>query len=84
MSFSETKPVLQHREQHEEPQSATATAAPSFQMLRIHGFKPNTSKQTVEMFIENHSGETELESCDYDVETGVAVVTFKNAQGNVL
>ncbi|KAI0223125.1 Protein mono-ADP-ribosyltransferase PARP14, partial [Lamellibrachia satsuma] len=50
-------------------------------MLRIHGFKPNTSKKTVEMFIENQSGEIELESCDYDAETGVAVVAFKNAQG---
>ena len=68
----------------EEPQCATATAAPSFRMLRIHGFKPNMSKNTVEMFIENQSRETELESCDYDAKTGVAVVAFKNAQGNIL
>ena len=53
----------------------------SARILEIRGFKPGTKRDTVEMFIENKSGESELQSCDYDTNTGVAVVAFKNDQG---
>ena len=36
------------------------------------------------MFIENNSGENELESCDCDEDTGVTVVEFRNPQGDVI
>ena len=53
-------------------------------ILEIRGFKPGTTQDTVEMFIENKSGESELQSCDYDTKTGIAIVEFKNDQGIIL
>ena len=50
-------------------------------MIKITGLAPDTSTTVIEMFIENKSGETELESCDFDADIGVAVVGFKSPQG---
>ena len=61
--------------------SCTTIDMSSAHILEIRGFKPGTKRDTVEMFIENKSGESELQSCDYDTNTGVAVVAFKNDQG---
>ena len=35
------------------------------------------------MFVENKSGGSELESCDFDADIGVAVVGFKSPQGSI-
>ena len=64
--------------------TSTATEQTSVRIVRITGFKPRTSKDVIEMFVENNSGETELESCDCDEDTGVTVVEFRNPQGNVI
>jgi len=52
-------------------------------MVKITGLAPDTSPTVIEMFIENKSGETELESCDFDADIGVAVVGFKSPQGSI-
>ena len=51
-------------------------------ILEIRGFSPVTTKDTVDMFIENKSGGIELQALDYDTKTGVAVATFRHAEGN--
>ena len=45
-------------------------------MVKITGLTPHTSTTLIEMFIKNKSGESQLESCDFDADTGVAVVGF--------
>ena len=62
----------------------SATEQTSVRIVRITGFKLGTSKDEIEMFIENNSGENELESCDCDEDTGVTVVEFRNPQGDVI
>ena len=64
--------------------TSTATEQTSVRIVRITGFKPGTSKDVIEMFVENNSGQNELESCDCDEDTGVTVVEFRNPQGNVI
>ena len=68
------------REMRHTPPSSVATTdmSPTY-ILEIRGFKPDTAKDNVEMFIENKSGETELHALDYDTTTGIAVATFRNA-----
>lgn len=53
----------------------------SVRIVEITGIKPGTHKDVIEMFIENKSGGSELESCDFDETSGVAVVAFMNASG---
>jgi len=50
-------------------------------ILEIRGIKPDSSEDIVEMYIENMSGGTELQSFVYNKKTGVAVVGFKNPEG---
>ena len=73
------------REMRSTPSSSSATTdmSPTY-ILEICGFKPGTAKENVEMFIENKSGETELQALDYDTMTGVAVATFRDAKGNYI
>ena len=70
MTVDETK-----EEEERVPPSSCA------QILEIRGFKPDSSEDIVEMFIENVSGETELQSFVYDKMAGVAVAGFKNPEG---
>ena len=62
--------------------TSTVTEQTSVRIVRITGFKPGTSKDVIEMFVENNSGENELEFCDCDEDTGVTVVEFRNPQGD--
>ena len=64
--------------------TSTATEQTSVRIVRITGFKPGTSKDVIEIFVENISGENEVESCDCDEDTGVTVVEFRNPQGDVI
>ena len=73
-----------HEKERNPTSSCVTTDMSSAHILEIRGFKPGTKRDTVEMFIENKSGESELQSCDYDTKTGVAVVAFKNDQGITL
>ena len=52
-------------------------------MVKITGLVPDISTTLIEMFVENKSGESELESCEFDADIGVAVVGFKSAQGTI-
>ena len=52
-------------------------------MVKITGLAPDISTTMIEMFIEKKSGESELESCDFDADIGVAVVGFKSPQGSI-
>ena len=52
-------------------------------VVEIRGFPPHKSKMVIEMFIETVS-ESKLESCSYDEQNGVAVVTFPNTEGKYL
>ena len=79
----EVEETTHEKESNPMPSCATPDIS-SAHVLEIHGFKPGTTRDTVEMFIENKSGEPELQSCDYDTKTGVAVVAFKNDQGIIL
>ncbi|KAK2150821.1 hypothetical protein NP493_2729g00005 [Ridgeia piscesae] len=78
----ETALVPRPNEEQKPVESASEAAQSSVRILRIEGFTPAMNKETVEMFLENQSGEIELDSCDFDVEAGVAIVAFKNPQGN--
>ena len=80
-SFPDTVLVPTPNDEQKPGESASDVAQSSVRILRIDGFTPAMDKETVEMFIENQSGEMELDSCDFDVEAGVAVVAFKNPQG---
>ena len=79
----EVEEATHEKERNPMPSCATPDMS-SAHILEIRGFKPGTKRDTVEMFIENKSGESELQSCDYDANTGVAVVAFKNDQGIIL
>ena len=52
-------------------------------MVKITGLAPDTSTTVIEMFVEKKSGGSELESCDFDADIGVAVVGFKSPQGSI-
>ena len=71
------------RARHRAPTS-TGKNNSSGRTVKITGFKPGTTKGMIEMLVVHKSGETELGSCDYDEDTGVTVVEFKNPQGNVI
>ena len=73
-----------HDKERNPTQDCATTDISSAHILEIRGFKPGTTRDTVEMFIENKSGDYELQSCDYDTQTGVAVIAFKNDQGIIL
>ena len=79
----EVEEATHEKERNPTPSCAT-TDMSSAHILEIRGFKPGTTRDTVEMFIENKSGESELQSCDYYTQTGVAVVAFKYDQGIIL
>ena len=64
--------------------SCASTNTSSVQILQISGFKPTAGRDTVKMFIENKTRGTELQSFDYDVSTGVAIVELSNSQGTTL
>ena len=80
---TEVEKATHEKERNPMPSCATPDMS-SAHILEIRGFKPGTKRDNVEMFIENKSGESELQSCDYDTKTGVAVVAFKYDQGITL
>ena len=71
----------QHTVQKRKPPSSAKDNAP-VRMVKITGLAPDTSTTVIEMFVENKSGGSELESCDFDADNGVAVVGFKSPQGS--
>ena len=68
--------------QTRKPPSRVNDNAP-VRMVKITGLAPDTSTTVIEMFVENKSGGSELESCDFDADIGVAVVGFKSPQGSI-
>ena len=78
--------VREDQQRHARHRAPTSTVKEnsSRRTVKITGFKPGTKKDMIEMFVENKSGETELESCDCDEDTGATVVEFKNPQDNVI
>jgi len=68
--------------QKRKPPSTAKDNAP-VRMVKITGLTPDISTTLIEMFIENKSGGSELESCDFDADIGVAVVGFKSPKGSI-
>ena len=64
--------------------TCSSTDTSPVQILQISGFKPDASQDIVEMFIENKTRGSELQSFDYDASTGVAVVELRHSDGNSL
>jgi len=67
--------------QKRKPPSRVKDHAP-VRVVKITGLAPDISTTLIEMFVENKSGGSELESCDFDADIGVAVVGFKSPQGS--
>lgn len=78
LSFADKQDSVQNRT----PISSGKDNTP-VRIVRITGIKPGTSKPVLEMVVKNKSGESELESCDFDEDTGVEVVEFNSPKGNV-
>ena len=79
VSSGESAPPMEHKE----TPNSSITTPEDVRTVEIRGFLPRTSKKIVVMFVENES-ENEPESCIYDEQKGVAVVTFPNTGGTVL
>ncbi|KAI0210539.1 hypothetical protein LSAT2_004736 [Lamellibrachia satsuma] len=76
VSSGESAPPMEHKE----TPNSSITTPEDVRTVEIRGFLPRTSKKIVVMFVENES-ENEPESCIYDEQNGVAVVTFPNTEG---
>ena len=72
-----------HLMEHKEMPPFSVGNVTSVRVVQIRGFPPHKPKMIVEMFIETVS-ESKLESCSYDEQNGVAVVTFPNTEGKYL
>ena len=68
--------------QKRKPPSGANDNAP-VRVVKITGLAPVISTTLIEMFVENKSGGSELESCDFDADIGVAVVGFKSPKGSI-
>ena len=85
-NITTTKVHIEESTQNREYMSAPRGAITGMpvHILEIRGIKPGTPRQLVEMFIENKSEVSELQSFQYESTTGVTIVAFKDAQGETI